>query len=116
MGSRRRTYFALVAVAVAGFLANRIFRSGHGALSCASAPARTLNLCNGVSGYRPVVRSVIVALLVVLAIAVAVGLARGVLNPIRVFAATVGRLGPQNHGERVPVTRQQDETAALAFE
>src|SRR3954469_15968465 len=98
MGSRRRTYVALAVVGVLGYLANQIFQSGHGALSCASSPARTLNLCNGVSGYRPVVRSVIIALLVVLAVAVAVGLARWVLNPIRVFTATVGRLGPQNLG------------------
>src|SRR3954453_11691499 len=116
MGSRRRTYVALAVVAVTSFLANRIFRSGHGALSCASAPARTLNLCNGVSGYRPVVRWVIVGLLVVLAVGVVVGLARWALNPIRAFTATVGRLGPQNLGERVPVTREHDETTALAVE
>jgi signal transduction histidine kinase len=116
MGSRRRTYLALAVVAVTGYLADRIFRSGHGALSCASAPARALNLCNGYSGYRPVVRGLIVGLLVVLAVAVVMGLTRWALNPIRAFTATVGRLGPQNLGERVPMTREQDETDTLAAE
>ena len=116
MGSRRRMYLALAVVAVTGYLANWIFQSGHGVLGCASAPARALNLCNGVSGYRPVVRWVISGLLVVLAVAVLLGLARWVLNPIRAFTATVGRLGPQNLGERVPVTREHDETTALAVE
>ncbi|MDQ1705216.1 MAG: hypothetical protein QOF18_1582 [Frankiaceae bacterium] len=116
MGSRRRTYLALAIVAVTGYLANRIFRSGHGVLGCASAPARSLSLCTGYSGYRPVVRWVIGGLLVVLAVAVVVGLARWALNPIRAFTATVGRLGPQNLGERVPVARQHDETTALAVE
>src|SRR3954453_3970099 len=116
MGSRRRTYVALAVVAVTSFLANRIFRSGHGALSCASAPARTLNLCNGVSGYRPVVRWVIVGLLVVLAVGVVIALARWALNPIRALTATVGRLGPQNLGERVSVSHEHDETTSLAVE
>src|SRR3954466_13372121 len=110
MGSRRRTCLALAVVAVTGYLANWIFQSGHGALGCASAPARALNLCNGFSGYRPFVRWVIIALLVVLAVAVVLGLARWALNPIRAFAATVARLGPQNLGERVPVTLEHDET------
>src|SRR3954468_4809364 len=116
LGSRRRTYLALAIAAVAGYLAHWIFQSGHGVLSCASAPARTLELCNGYSGYRPVVRMVISGLLVVIAVAVVVGLAQWALNPIRTFTATVGRLGPQNLGERVPVTREHDETTALAVE
>ena len=116
MGSRRRTYLALAVVAVTGYLANWIFQQGHGALSCASAPARALNLCNGVNGYRPVVRVVISGLLAVVAVAVLVGLTRWALQPIRTFTATVGRLGPQNLGERVPMTAERDETTALAAE
>src|SRR5206468_10156636 len=75
-----------------------------------------LNLCNGYSGYRPAARWAIVGLLVLVTIAVVVGLARWALNPIRSFTATVGRLGPQNLGERVPVSREHDETTALAVE
>ena len=116
MGSRRRVTVALAVVAAGGYLARWIFQSGHGALSCSSAPARTLNLCNGVNGYRPAVRLAIVALLVVLTVAVVIGLARWALNPIRAFSATVGRLGPQNLGERVPVSTEHDETTALAVE
>src|SRR3954453_23600036 len=116
MGSPRRMYVALAVVAVTGYLANQIFRSGHGALSCASAPARTLNLCNGVSGYRPIVRLVIIGLLVELSIAVVGGLAQWALNPIRTFTLTVGRLVPQNLGERVPVSPERDETTELAVE
>src|SRR4051812_11830058 len=116
LGSRRRTYLALAIAAVAGYLAHWIFQSGHGVLSCASAPARTLDLCNGYSGYRPVVRMVISGLLVVIAVAVVVTLARWALNPIRALTATVGRLGPQNLGERVPLTGEHDETTALAVE
>jgi signal transduction histidine kinase len=114
MGSRRRTYLALTVVAVAGYLASWIFQSGHGVFSCSSAPARTLDLCNGYSGYRPTVRWVIRGLLVFLAVAAVVGLARWALQPIRAFTATVSRLGPQNLGERVPVTDEHDETSALA--
>jgi signal transduction histidine kinase len=116
MGSRRRTFLALAVVAVTGYLANWIFQSGHGVLGCASAPARALNLCNGYSGYRSVARWIISGLLVVLIVAVLVVLTRWILNPIRAFTATVGRLGPQNLGERVPVTREHDETTALAVE
>jgi signal transduction histidine kinase len=116
MGSRRRLYLALAFVAVSGFLANWIFQSGHGVLSCASAPARTFNLCNGINGYRPVARWVISGLIVVVAIAVIVALTRWVLHPIRAYTATVSRLGPQNLGERVSVTNDHDETAALAVE
>ena len=116
MGSRRRTYLAIAVAAIGGYLARWIFQSGHGALSCNSAPARTLNLCNGVNGYRPAVRGAIVALLVILTIAAVIGFARWALNPIRQFTATVGRLGPQNLGERVPVTSDHDETSALAVE
>lgn len=116
MGSRRRTYLALAVVGVTGYLARWIFQSGHGALSCASAPARAFDLCNGYNGYRPVVRGVIVGLLAVLAVTVVIGLARWALNPIREFTAAVGRLGPQNLGERVPVSQEQDETTALAVE
>jgi signal transduction histidine kinase len=116
MGSRRRTIVALTAVALGGYLARWIFQSGHGALSCASAPARTLNLCNGINGYRPAVRVVIVVLLLVLAAAAVIGLARWTLNPIRAFTSTVGRLGPQNLGERVPVSHENDETTELAVE
>lgn len=116
MGSRRRTYLALAVVAVAGYLANWIFQRGHRVFGCSSAPARTLDLCNGVNGYRPVVRGVISFLLAVLAVAVVVVLARWALRPIRAFTATVRRLGPQNLGERVPVTSEDDETTALAVE
>src|SRR3954471_17411864 len=116
MGPRRRIYLSLAVVAVTGYLANSIFRSGHRALGCSSSPARALNLCNSFSGYRPAARWAIVALLVVLGVAVVIGLARWSLNPIRVLTATVGRLGPQNLGERVPVSDQHDETAALAVE
>jgi signal transduction histidine kinase len=116
MGSRRRTYLALALVAVTGYFADRIFQSGHGTFSCSSAPARTLHLCNGYSGYRPVVRWGIKGLLVVLAVAVIWALARWALQPIRTFTATVGRLGPQNLGERVPVTGEHDESTALALE
>ena len=84
LGSRRRVYLALALVAIAGYLANWIFQSGHRVLGCASAPARALHLCNGYSGYRPVVRSAIGAFLVALAVAVVVGLGRWALNPIRV--------------------------------
>lgn len=116
MGSRRRTYLAIAVAAIGGYLARWIFQSGHGALSCASAPARALNLCNGYSGYRPAVRWAIVAVLVVITIAAVIGFARWALNPIRQFTATVSRLGPQNLGERVPVTNEYDETGALAVE
>jgi signal transduction histidine kinase len=116
MGSRRRTYLALAVVAVTGYFAHSIFQSGHGTFSCASAPARALNLCNGHSGYRSGVRWAIVVLLVVLCVALGMGFARWALNPIRAFTATVGRLGPQNLGERVPVSREHDETTALAVE
>ena len=116
MGSRRRTYLALAIVAIGGYLARWIFASGHGALSCSSSPARTLRLCTAYSGYRPVVRWSIVVLLVVVTIAVVIGLARWALSPIRQFTATVSRLGPQNLGERVPVTSEQDESTALAVE
>src|SRR5436305_9966367 len=116
MGSRRRTVLALALVGVAGYLADWIFRSGHRALGCSSAPARALNACTSYSGYRPVARWVIGGLLVVLAVAVVIGLSRWALSPIRAFSATVARLGPQNLGERVPVTREQDETTALAVE
>ena len=116
MGSRRRVLLALAVVAVGGYLARWIFQSGHGALSCSSAPARTLNLCNGINGYRPAVRWVIVVLLVLLTVAVVIGFARWALSPIRELTATVGRLGPQNLGERVPVPREYDETTALAVE
>jgi hypothetical protein len=47
MGSRRRTWLALAVVGVTGYLADRIFQSGHRTFGCASAPARALNLCNG---------------------------------------------------------------------
>jgi signal transduction histidine kinase len=116
MGSRRRTFLALAIVAVLGYLGNGIFNSGHRMLGCASAPARALGACNGYSGYRPVARWIIGGLIVVVAVAVLVGLTRWALNPIRAFTSTVGRLGPQNLGERVPVTREQDETTALAVE
>lgn len=116
MGSRRRAYLALAAVAVIGYLANWIFQAGHGLLGCASAPSRALDLCNGYSGYRSVVRWVIGGLLGVLAVVVVVLFARWVLWPIRAFTATVGRLGPQNLGERVPATGEHDETTALAVE
>ena len=116
MGSRRRVTLALAVVAVGGYLARWIFQSGHGALSCSSSPARTLNLCNGINGYRTGVRWAIVVLLVVLTVAVVIALARWALAPIREFSATVGRLGPQNLGERVPVTDAYDETTALAVE
>ena len=116
MGSRRRVTLALAVVAVGGYLARWIFQSGHGALSCSSAPARTLSLCNGVNGYRQGVRWAIVVMLALLTAAVVVALARWALNPIRDFTATVGRLGPQNLGERVPVSREHDETTALAVE
>jgi signal transduction histidine kinase len=62
------------------------------------------------------VRWVIAGLLVVVVVAVIVGLTRWTLSPIRAFTATVGRLGPQNLGERVPVASDADETSALAFE
>lgn len=116
MGSRRRVTLALALVAVGGYLAHWIFRSGHGALSCASAPARGLHLCNGVNGYRTGVRWAIVVLLVILTVAIVIGLARWALNPIREFAQTVGRLGPQNLGERVHVSQEHDEATALAVE
>jgi signal transduction histidine kinase len=116
MGSRRRTLLALALVAVVGYLAHWIFQSGHTALGCTSSPARALNLCNGYSGYRSVVRWVISGLLVVLALAVLAGVTWWVLSPIRAFTATVGRLGPQNLGERLPVTHVRDETTALAVE
>jgi signal transduction histidine kinase len=116
MGSRRRTIVALAVVALGGYLAKWIFESGHGALSCDSAPARALNLCNGINGYRSSVRWTIGVLLLIIAVAVVIGLARWALNPIRSFTATVGRLGPQNLGERVPVLQQRDETTALAIE
>jgi signal transduction histidine kinase len=116
MGSRRRITLALAVVAVGGYLAKWIFESGHGALSCSSGPARTLDLCNGISGYRTAVRWTIAVLLVVITVAVVLGLARWALSPIRQFAETVGRLGPQNLGERVPVSNEYDETTALAVE
>jgi len=116
MGSRRRTWIALAVAAAVGYLADQIFQSGHRTFGCDSGPARALNLCNHVDGYRPWVRWVIVAVLVVVAIAAVLGLARWALNPIREFTATVGRLGPQNLGERVPVSREHDETTALAAE
>ena len=90
MGSRRRVTLALAVVALGGYLAKWIFESGHGALSCSSAPARTLNLCNGVDGYRQGVRWAIVVLLAILAAAAVVGLARWALDPIRDLTATVG--------------------------
>ena len=116
MGSRRRTWVALTVVAVGGYLANWIFQSGHGVLGCSSAPARALNLCNGYSGYRTSVRWAIVGLLVVVTVSVVIGFARWALAPIREFKATVSRLGPQNLGERVPVSHERDETTALAVE
>jgi signal transduction histidine kinase len=116
MGSRRRTLLALAAIGILGYLARWIFQSGHNAFGCSSPPASTLHLCNGYSGYRPAVRGVIVGLLAVAAVAIVVGLARWALRPIREFTATVSRLGPQNLGERVPVSRERDETTALAVE
>jgi len=116
MGSRRRTYVALAVVAAAGYLARWIFQSGHRALGCSSSPVLALNLCTSYSGYRPVARWAIVGLLVLVSAAVVIGLARWALNPIRAFTATVGRLGPQNLGERVPVIDDNDESAALAVE
>src|SRR4051794_7492286 len=116
MGSRRRTYLALAVVAVTGYLSHWIFQSGHRALGCTSAPARALHLCSGFSGYRPAARWAIVGLLVVLAVAVVIALARWALNPIRALTATVGRLGPQNLGERVSVSHEHDETTSLAVE
>jgi len=116
MGSRRRIYLSLAVVAVTGYLANSIFRSGHRALGCSSAPARALNLCTSFSGYRPAARWAIVALLVLISVGVVIALARWSLNPIRSFSATVGRLGPQNLGERVPVSDEHDEATALAVE
>jgi signal transduction histidine kinase len=116
MGSRHRIYLALAVVAVTGYLANWIFRSGHRAFGCASAPARALDLCNAYSGYRPGVRWGIRGLLVVLGVAGLVALTRWALHPIRVFTATVRRLGPQNLGERVPATGEHDETTELALE
>jgi signal transduction histidine kinase len=61
-------------------------------------------------------RWAIVGLLVLAAVGVVIGFARWALNPIREFTATVGRLGPQNLGERVPVSGEHDETTALAVE
>src|SRR3954453_16647511 len=116
MGPRPRLYLSLAVVAVAGYLAHSIFRSGHRALGCSSSPARALNLCTSFSGYRPAARWAIVALLVLISIGVVIALARWSLNPIRSFSATVGRLGPQNLGERVPVSDEHDETTALAVE
>jgi len=116
MGSRRRTWLALAIVAVIGYLSDRIFQSGHRTFGCSSAPARTLNLCNGINGYRSGVRWTIGVLLLVVAVGVVIGLARWALNPIREFTATVSRLGPQNLGERVPVSSERDETTALAVE
>ena len=116
MGSRRRIYVSLAVVAVIGYLAHSIFESGHRALGCSSAPARALNLCTSFSGYRPAARWAIVALLVLISVGVVIALARWSLNPIRSFSATVGRLGPQNLGERVPVSDEHDEATALAVE
>ena len=116
MSSRQRIVVSLALVATTGYLPDRIFRSGHRTFGCASAPARALDLCNGYSGYRPGVRWAIVVLLAVLAAAVVLALARWALSPIRQFTATVSRLGPQNLGERVPVSHDHDETTALAVE
>ena len=116
MGSRRRIYLALALVGVTGYLGRWIFQSGHRAFGCSSPPARALDLCTSYSGYRPIARWGIVALLVVMSVLVVIGLARWALSPIRGFTSTVGRLGPQNLGERVPVSGEQDETTALANE
>jgi len=116
LGPRHRVWLALAVVAVAGYLGHWIFQSGHRALGCASAPARALNLCTTYTGYRPVARWAIAGLLALLAVAIVVGLTRWALNPIRALTATVSRLGPQNLGERVPLSGESDEAAALAVE
>jgi signal transduction histidine kinase len=116
MGARRRVYLALTTVAALGFLARWIFQSGHGALGCSSSPARALDLCTSYSGFRPAVRWAILGLLAVLVVAVVIAFTRWALNPIRSLTATVSRLGPQNLGERVAVSDERDETAALALE
>jgi signal transduction histidine kinase len=116
MGPRRRTWVAIAFAGIVGYLAQWIFQSGHHAFGCSSAPARTLDLCTDYSGYRPVVRWIIGGLIAVLAIAAVVGLTRWILSPIRAFAATVARLGPQNLGERIPVRPDHDEATTLATE
>jgi signal transduction histidine kinase len=116
MGPRRRVYLALAVAAAAGFLGKWVFASGHRTFGCSSAPARSLHLCGGFQGYRPLARWLIASLLILLALVLGALLARWTLRPVRSLTSTVSRLGPQNLGERVPVGDVVDETTALTVQ
>jgi signal transduction histidine kinase len=116
IGPRRRAYLALVLAGLIGYLARWAFTTAHRAFGCSSSMSQALGLCAPQQGYRPVVRATIVALLILSAGAVVIVLARWALAPIRELTATVGRLGPLNLGERIPVQQPVDETTSLAVE
>src|SRR3954453_3682189 len=116
IGPRRRSYVALVATGIIGYLAHWMFTSAHQVFGCSSAPSRALGLCANYQGYRPVVRWSVGTVLVVLALVVVALLARWALAPVRSLTATVSRLGPLNLGERVPVEPDADEAGSLATE